>query len=330
MRYDICVFGGCALDQMYYKDETGKIPNNPNIMVPGGKGANQAVAASRAGAKVAIITRLGKDEIGQSILDNLVYNGVYTNNVEIVEGLKNDYSKVYIDEKSKDNDIERFNGAIDSFTPDMVLKYKKVLLESKMVVAQMKVPKEVSVELINFCYDNNIPIIITPCRPKRLSISEEGNKELIDKITYITANKEECKTIFGTDDVEACVRRYPNKLIVTLGSEGVIYNDGKETIHIEAIKVSNVEDTTGAGDTFNGNLAYCLTQGYALNDAIVRSQYASAMKVQVKTAQTGMPYKEELDTYIRNMLSNNNDCFDVDSNVYEIVENECSKSNFCK
>ena len=156
----------------------------------------------------------------------------------------------------------------------------------------------VSVELINFCYDNDIPIIITPCRPKRLSICDEGNKELIDKITYITANRSECETIFGTDNIEESVTKYPNKLIVTLGKEGVIYHDGTNIVRLPAILSDNLKDTTGAGDTFNGNLAYCLTHGYTLKDAIVRSQYASSMKVQVPTAQAGMPDKEELDKYV--------------------------------
>ena len=182
MRYDVCVFGGCSLDQMYYLDDNGNVPNYPEILVPGGKGANQAVAASRAGARTTIITRIGKDEIGQNILENLAYNGVTTNNVEIVEGLENDSSKIYIDNVNKDNKIERFSGAINSFTPDMVEKYKAVLLSSKIVVAQMKIPKEVSVELINFCYNKHVPVIITHCRPNKLSIVDETNKEIIDKI----------------------------------------------------------------------------------------------------------------------------------------------------
>lgn len=66
----------------------------------------------------------------------------------------------------------------------------------------MEVPKEVSVELINFCYDHKIPLIITPCRPQKLYICDEGNRELIDKITYITANRSECATIFGTENIE--------------------------------------------------------------------------------------------------------------------------------
>ena len=159
MKYDVCVFGGCSLDEMYYIDNNGNIPQVPSIAF-GGKGANQAIAARRAGASVSIISRLGKDSIGQRILENFVYNGVSTNNIELVEGLENDYSKIFIDPNDKDNDIHRFGKAIDSFTPAMVERYKDILLNSKIVIAQMKVPKEVSVELINFCYKHNKPIII--------------------------------------------------------------------------------------------------------------------------------------------------------------------------
>ena len=319
MAYDVCVFGGCSLDEMYYLKKGEEIREVPDILVPGGKGANQAVAAARAGAKVSIITRLGKDNIGESILENLSYNGIYTNNVEIVEGLENDAAKIYIDPESKDNDIKRCSGAINSFTPDMISKYSKVLLQSKIVVAQMKVAKEVSVELINFCYENNIPIIITPCRPKKLFIGDEGNKELIDKITYITANKEECMNIFGSDNIFECVEKYPNKLIVTLGSDGVVYHDGSRIVKIDAIDVEKVEDTTGAGDTFNGNLAYCLSQGYPLKEAIVRAQFASAMKIQKKTAQDGMPYKEELDNFIYTYYLDDSDYSEEFELAYQAV-----------
>lgn len=299
MKYDICVFGGCSLDMMFYGREDGTFSEVPDKMVPGGKAANQAVAAARAGAKVAIITRLGKDKVGERIVENLQYNGVFTNNVEIVDGLENDSANIFIDPITKDNEIVRKAGAIDSFEPGMIERYKDVILSSKVVVAQLKVPKEVTVELIEFCHKHNKPLILTPCRPDRLKITEGNNKELIDKISFITANQKECATIFGTDNVEECVRRYPNKLIVTLGEKGVMYFDGINIQVIPSIPVKDIKDTTGAGDTFNGNLAYALTHGYDLKTAIIRAQYASAMKIQVETAQAGMPFQEELDTFIQ-------------------------------
>ena len=329
MKYDICVFGGCSLDSFFYKNDLGEIPQSPSLISPGGKGANQAVAASRAGAKVSIITRIGKDNVGQKIFENLVYNNVSTNNVEMIEGLQNDCSNIIIDEKTKDNDIIRFSGAIDSFTPDIISKYSDVLLHSKIVIAQLKVPKMVTVELINFCYNHNIPLIITPCRPEKLSIMEESNKELIEKITYITANKKECETIFGTSNVEECITKYPNKLIVTLGNDGVIYHDGKGIVHIPRIDVDYIEDTTGAGDTFNGNLAASLSKGYTLSESVVRAQYASAMKIQKKGAQDGMPYEEELDKYIMNhLLSGNNYMseFDMALNAIKTASDKICKN----
>ena len=304
MEYDICVFGGCALDRMYYKDEFGNFDAVPSLLVPGGKGANQAVAASRAGARVTMISRIGNDGIGKKILENLIYNNIIIHNVEMVTGLDNDYADILIDEKTKDNEIIRHSGAIDSFTADMIEKYKEVLLRSKIIVAQMKAPKEVSVELINFCYENNKPLIITPCRPNKLKIDESGNLELFNKITYITCNEEECKIIFGTDDIESCVSMYPNKLIVTLGCQGIIYHNGNEIVKIPAIPVRHVEDTTGAVDTFNGNFAAALIDGLPFHEAIVRAQYAASMKIRVKSAQEGMPYKEELDLYINDLVDN--------------------------
>ena len=292
MKYDICIFGGCSVDLMFYEKEDGTYNTNPDKIVPGGKASNQAVAASRAGAKVTIITRIGKDKIGETIYNNLKYNDVDTSNIEMIPNLINDFSEIYIDLETKDNEIIRNTSSINSFTVDMIEKYKDVLLNSSIIASQLKVPKNVSDSLINFCYENNKPIIVTPCNPDKLSL------DLIDKISIITANQKECETIFKTTNIEECVTKYPNKLIVTLGKEGVIYHDGTNIVRLPAILSDNLKDTTGAGDTFNGNLAYCLTHGYTLKDAIVRSQYASSMKVQVPTAQAGMPDKEELDKYV--------------------------------
>ena len=292
MKYDICIFGGCSVDLMFYEKEDGTYNTNPDKIVPGGKASNQAVAASRAGAKVTIITRIGKDKIGETIYNNLKYNDVDTSNIEMIPNLKNDFSEIYIDLETKDNEIIRNTSSINSFTVDMIEKYKDVLLNSSIIASQLKVPKNVSDSLINFCYENNKPIIVTPCNPDKLSL------DLIDKISIITANQKECETIFKTTNIEECVTKYPNKLIVTLGKEGVIYHDGTNIVRLPAILSDNLKDTTGAGDTFNGNLAYCLTHGYTLKDAIVRSQYASSMKVQVPTTQAGMPDKEELDKYV--------------------------------
>lgn len=299
MKYDICVFGGCSLDQTYYQKIDGTYNETPDLISPGGKGANQAVAAAKAGAKTTIISRIGKDDIGDKIINNLMFFGVDTSNIEIENGLSNDYGNIYINLKDKDNEIKRFNGAINSFTKEMVEKYKDVLLNSKIIVCQLKIPKEVTEELINFCHKNKKILILTPCRPDRLSITDPNNIKLIDKISIITCNKQECITMFNTENIEECVKKYPNKLIVTLGAEGLIYYNGKRIIKMPAIE-TEVVDTTGAGDTLNGNLSAFLAKGMDLKHALRKAMYASTMKLKVKSAQTGMPFLEDLEIFIRN------------------------------
>lgn len=300
MYYDVCVFGGCSLDNMFYQNPNGEYSENPNLIVFGGKGANQAVAASRAGAKTTIISKIGKDNNGLKIIENFKYNNVDTSNIEMIDGLENDYSNIYINIADKDNDIKRFGKAIDSFSVDMIDNHKDVLLNSTIIVSQLKCPIEVTERLINFCYENNKILVLTPCRPAKLV----GRRDLIDKISIITCNKTECSTIFETDDIEACVKQYPNKLIVTLGAEGLIYYNGERIVRMPAINVK-VEDTTGAGDTLNGNLSYLLSQGLDLKHSLRRTMYASAMKIQKKGAQTGMPFKDELETFIMQCRNKN-------------------------
>ena len=304
MKYDVCVFGGCALDQTFFQNPDGSYPEKPNEVAPGGKGANQAVAAARNGAKVVMLTRLGDDKIGRKILSNLQSNMVDVSYIEMVEGLSNDYANIRIDIKDKDNDIERFTGAIDSLTVDMIEKYKDVLLDSKVIVCQLKCPKETTETLINFCHEHNKILVLTPCRPEKLSVSDPHNLELIDKISYITCNKKECETIFGTDDIEECIKKYPNKLIVTLGNNGLMYHDGSKVIKLKSIDVA-VVDTTGAGDTLCGNFSAFLAKGLKLRHALRKSMYASTMKITKKTAQAGMPYIDDLERFVSNVRNRN-------------------------
>ena len=299
-KYDICVFVGCGLDMFYYQKADGSYNDKPDLYSPGSKGANQAVAAARAGAKVVIISRVGKDEIGKRIIDNLKKNKIETKYVEQEEGLQNDTTNTKISYKDADNEIIRTKGAILSFTPELVQKYKDVILASKMVVAQFKVAKEVSVELINFCYDNSIPIVVTPCHPDRLVINQEDNAELINKITYIIANAKESKIICNCEDEKQCIKMLPNKLIMTLGDKGLCYFDGKKIVKIPSIKCDlPIVDTTGAGDTFCGNFATFLTLGMSVKEAATKAQYASRLKLAKETAQAGMPYIKDLEAFIK-------------------------------
>ena len=297
MKYDICVLGGCSLHLPFFMREDGTYSNTPDSIVLGGKGANQAVAASRAGARTTIITRLGNDENGRKIKENLIQNNIDVSNVTTVGGLENDLAKVFID-KNGDNLMKRSSDASNSFYPEMIYENKDVLLNSKIILAQLKMPREVLVELVHFCHQNNLKLVVTPTKPEELSVTTKENIELLDKISYITLNQSEFEVIFQTIDYMKYLMKYPNKLFITLSKDGMIYYDGKEKIHYEAVEVPKVVDRTGAGDTYCGNFAASLALEGNIDEAIKRAMFASAYKVQSKTAQAGMPTFIELNTFI--------------------------------
>lgn len=304
----IVVFGGCSLDVTIQENPTGSYTGSVPILAPGGKGSNQAVAASRAGAKVVMITLLGKGEekneygltesqISSSIIRNLNDNGVDTSFVELKENLGNDVSIIHVS-KEGDNEIYRQGHAINEFYCGMIDKNAELIRNASFVISQLKAPIEVIRHLAYFCYDNNIPLVLTPCRPDKL----KSNLDLIGMSTFITANEKECKTIFETDDIEECVRRCRGKLIVTLGEKGLMYYEDGRVKTIPAFAISNVIDTTGAGDTLNGNFVACLLQGMTVEEALVRGSAASAIKIQSKTAQNGMPTKEKRDEFLSKLI----------------------------
>ena len=303
-KYDICVFGGCSMDMTFFQNEDLSYNNKPDISLAGGKGANQAVASSRAGAKVVMLTRVGDDEIGEQIIKNLEANNIETAFIDKVKDIKNDVCKIYIRRIDADNDIKREVGAIQTYTPALIQKYKEILLKSKMVIMQLKAPIEFSKALIDFCYENKIKTVLTPCHPERLSLANPDNRAYLDKITYITANKNETQILFQTNDLNKCVEMYPQKLLVTLGADGVLFNDGKKNIQIAPQPNLNVVDTTGAGDTFCGNFSAFIIAKKKFERAVRIAQFASQMKIGVKSAQKGMPYLKELKKYIKSVNKN--------------------------
>ena len=110
-------------------------------------------------------------------------------------------------------------------------------------------------------------------------------------------NEKECNIVFNNDNLEECVSKYPNKLIVTLVSNGLLFHNGERILKMPSIDV-DVIDTTGAGDTLAGNTAAFLANGADLAHALRKAMYASAIKLTEKSAQAGMPYESELDTFI--------------------------------
>lgn len=294
--FDVCVVGGCGIDRIFVTGEDGTIPDIPDSVVPAGKGANQAVAASRAGASVCIVTCVGDDDNGDIVISNMMKEGIDTSCVRRTAGHRTDVNDVIIGTDG-DNTIIRGTDATDTISPGFIDSCRDMILNSRMVMTHTKIPCDALDRLLDICSVNGIPVSITPCHPDRFDLSEEGGRRRFDLVTYITANKSESLAITGCGRPEDAVLRCGGKLISTLGGDGVMFMDDR-LITIPAPRITKVVDTTGAGDTFAGNLVYRLSKGMPLRDAVRISQYAASYKVMHGSAQAGMPYPDQLSEFM--------------------------------
>lgn len=251
----------------------------------GGKGANQAVAAARLGANVHMVGTVGSDEFGHLLIDNLEANGISTTLVEQVNNVESGSAHIIL--ADNDNSIIYIPGANNEFKEERLDKLKDEMKTAEYVIIQNEIPMPIISGLIEICDELAVKIIYNPAP------AEEMDLDLIDKVTYFTPNENEFSLLFPELTLEEGLKTYPNKLIITLGSKGVAYSNGEEIIQIPSYKVK-VKDTTGAGDTFNGALAYALSVDADLKTSIRFANLVAAISIQKDGAQGGMPTLEEV------------------------------------
>ena len=251
----------------------------------GGKGANQAVAAARLGANVHMVGTVGSDEFGHLLIDNLEANGISTTLVEQVNNVESGSAHIIL--ADNDNSIIYIPGANNEFKEERLDKLKTEMKTAEYVIIQNEIPMPIISGLIEICDELSVKIIYNPAP------AEEMDLDLIDKVTYFTPNENEFSLLFPELTLEEGLKTYPNKLIITLGDEGVAYSNGEEIIQIPSYKVK-VKDTTGAGDTFNGALAYALSVDADLKTSIQFANLVAAISIQKDGAQGGMPTLEKV------------------------------------
>ncbi|MGN7326036.1 ribokinase [Bacillus pumilus] len=286
----IVVVGSCSMDLVV---TSNKRPNAGETVlgetfktVPGGKGANQAVASARLGADVYMIGRVGDDTYGQDILSNLQDQGVRTSYMKPVTEMESGTAHIILAEG--DNSIVVVKGANDKVTPDYVREALSTINDIGMVLIQQEIPEETVEAVCGICSEKEIPVILNPAPARKVS------QQVLDQATYITPNEHEAVLMFNGRSIEDALRQYPNKLLITEGKNGVRYFDGLKEVLVPGFPVEAV-DTTGAGDTFNGALAVALTEGKSLYDALAFANLAASMSVTKFGAQGGMPTREELE-----------------------------------
>ncbi|TRZ40299.1 ribokinase [Niallia circulans] len=254
--------------------------------VPGGKGANQAVAAARLGAEVNMIGCVGVDEFGEKIITNLADNGVDTTYVERVTHTETGTAHITLAEG--DNSIIVVKGANDYVTPDLVERALNTIIASDIVLIQQEIPEETVEYVAEICFANDVPLLLNPAPARPIS------KEVIERAAYLTPNESEAAILFKDKNIAEVFKEFPNKLLVTEGQNGVRYYDGEKERLIPAYSVEAV-DTTGAGDTFNAAFAVAVAEGKSMEDSIRFANRAASLSVTKFGAQGGMPTREEVE-----------------------------------
>lgn len=253
---------------------------------PGGKGANQAVAAARLGEHVHMIGCVGEDTFGQQIQQNFKDNGVQVDGIQVIEGEPSGTAHITLSQQ--DNRIIVVPSANGYVTPERIQPYLEHIEAGDIVLIQQEIPADTVTHVIDYCAQHDIVSILNPA-PYR-----EVPAEVITQANYMTPNETESAHLFEGKDIEEAAAQYPNKLIVTLGSEGAMYHNGAEIVKVPSFK-REVKDTTGAGDTFNGALAVGLQKDYPLTKAIEFANLAASHSVTGMGAQGGMPYLADLE-----------------------------------
>jgi len=254
--------------------------------VPGGKGANQAVAASRLGAEVHMIGCVGEDEFGKTILENFKKNGVHTDYVKPVTHIETGTAHITLAEG--DNSIIVVEGANQYVTPDYIDTALEVIFSADMVLIQQETPEETVEYVVQICHEKGIPLLLNPAPARPVS------QAVIEKATYITPNETEAGVLFAGEEPSEAMKKYPNKVFITEGKKGVRFHDGEKEVQIPSYRVEAV-DTTGAGDTFNAAFAVALSEGKSLQDSLTFANRAASLSVMKFGAQGGMPIRAEVE-----------------------------------
>ena len=254
--------------------------------VPGGKGANQAVAAARLGADVSMIGCVGEDHYGKAILENFKSNGVSVENMKPVTG--SDSGTAHIILAEGDNSIVVVKGANDYITPDYVEKAKEKIKEADIVLIQQEIPEETVEYVAQLCQELKVPLLLNPAPARQLKA------EVIEQVSYITPNEHEAELLFEGKEKEEVLKQYPNKLFITEGKQGVRYFNGEKEVLVPSYQVETI-DTTGAGDTFNAALAVALAEGMGFEKGIQFANRAASLSVTKFGAQGGMPTRKEVE-----------------------------------
>jgi len=272
------------------------ILGNKYNLGPGGKGCNQAIAIARLGGKVNFISKIGKDAYGELALDTLEKNKINTKNIIRDVNLQTGVAGILVDKNTGKNAINVIVGAPSTLKITEIDNQINVIKNSKIFLTQLEVPKDVTLHCLKIAKENGCLTILNPAPASEIS------KEFYKYIDYFTPNETEVEFFTGskiTNEKEAkqaadkLINLGIKKIIITLGEKGLFFSDGKEEIYMKASPVKAI-DTTGAGDAFNGGLAFGLSKGKSIKECLELANKVAGISTTKLGAGNAMPYLSDI------------------------------------
>ncbi|MDX1284839.1 MAG: ribokinase [Draconibacterium sp.] len=303
MKNKILVIGSSNVDlimKMDHLPEKGETVTDAEFMqVYGGKGANQAVAAARAGGNVAFINCVGEDAYTPQMVQNFKNDGIDTRFVFKEKGMASGHALVMIGGAGM-NYLSVAPGANYELTPAKIREAVPLIGEVAMIVMQYEILEETIKYVIDLATEKSIPVMwnMAPARAFDLSY--------IPKINILVLNEVEAgflaeMQVDTEEDAEKAanilVDKGVEKVIITLGAKGAFVVTKDEKVSVPSYKVDAV-DTTAAGDTFCGSFAVALVEGKTLKESLQFASAAAAISVTRMGAQPSAPMREEIDKFL--------------------------------
>ncbi len=296
MAPHIVVAGSTMIDLLSYSDripERGQTVIGQRLQIGhGGKGANQAVMAARLGARVTFVTRIGADVLGEMARENLGAQGLALDRVKRVEGESQGVASIWV-EPDGSNRILIIPGANLSLSRDEVAADLADVAPPDCVLCQLEIPLDSVTAALRWGREHGAITILNPAPSAPLA------DELLALVDWLTPNETEFADLFGSPPDDAALVRaaasLSGGLVVTLGATGAATVIDGQVVRLKAPPADTV-DTTGAGDAFMGGLAYALSRGDTLLDAIALGNRCGALSTEKRGTQTSFPSASELHT----------------------------------
>jgi ribokinase len=269
------------------------------VTAAGGKGANQAVAAARAGGAVTLIARVGQDMFGERAVAGLVQNGVNVDHVRY-DKCPSGVALIFV-AKDGENSIAVASGANAKLSPADVRKAKNAFATAGVVIMQLETPLDTVQAAADLADARGALVILNPAPARPLP------GKLLKKVSILTPNESEAELLTGVKvnsdascgrATDILLRKGVKTVIITLGSRGAFVASSASKQHVPGFKVKPV-DTTAAGDAFNGALAVALAEGKPMIDAVRFANAAGALSVTRMGAQPSAPNRKEIEKLLK-------------------------------